>query len=443
VSQTIQEEYTSSCESLTGKTRAGSTCSESSAKQEGHNQGGIRFKDHVFENKTIHLPVYCAYDSEIIWGWGKKGLICKVCDLAVHRKCCRLTPTSCPGRRLHGNRPDISGPQLDTLVHVTGFVTVDGGKMQKIDNSHLLDPVLYKLFKSAGVDPSNLGAGSIDYAKKFAQEQKLYEYYEAHVPEEKKEKHRRRATLMTTPGAPPPPPPPPPPLPPSSSIPQVTLIKSKPKDQSNSRKSSLSSPDFLKQIEQGVKLRPVNPDDFLLRSSNRPNSLTEMLSVALNNFRDRVAESSEEEDSDWEDGNTNIELQTQTKVESSETEVVVVNDNKTEVIDIDGNVEMGVETIKENSTVDIESTETEESVCDPENTGAVIEAKSYAESEDKGTSDDNLNTVRENKYTNGEVAMEDIKKEDKTEIIKKDNSENISETKENVISEDHMTQALI
>jgi len=171
--------------------------------------------------------------------------------------------------------------------------------------------------------------------------------------------------------------------------------------------------------------------------------------VALNNFRDRVAESSEEEDSDWEDGSTNNVLQTQTAVETSETEVVASNDNNTEVNVMDGNVEIAVEVKKENSTVDIESTETEESVCDPESNGvvldmgAVIETKSDVKNEDRATSDDNRNTVRETECTNGEVAKEDIKKEDKTEIIKKNNSENISETEVKVKIEDDMKQALI
>ena len=101
--------------------------------------------------------------------------------------------------------------------------------MRLVDNRHLLDPVLYKLFEAAGVDATFLGEGAIDHAKKFAQEKKLYEFYEASVPLERQEKYARRSTIHRQ-EAPPPPPPPPPTSVPAAPSPKVLVKRASQED---------------------------------------------------------------------------------------------------------------------------------------------------------------------------------------------------------------------
>ena len=69
-------------------------------------------------------------------------------------------------------------------------VKASGGEMQMVDNSHMLDPVLTKLFKSAGLDANSLGVEAIEEAKNFAESKGLYEHYEL----KKQEKARRPTT---------------------------------------------------------------------------------------------------------------------------------------------------------------------------------------------------------------------------------------------------------
>jgi len=65
--------------------------------------------------------------------------------------------------------------------------------------------------------------------------------------------------------------------------------------------------DLLSQIAQGVKLKSVDPNEVRVSSVKKgEGGLTDLLSEALNNFRENVAVSSDEEeeeddDSDWSD----------------------------------------------------------------------------------------------------------------------------------------------
>ena len=147
-------------------------------------------------------------------------------------------------------------PQTETFVHVTGmfsYMFEKDEKMRMVDNRHLLDPVLYKLFEAAGVDATFLGEGAIDHAKKFAQEKKLYEFYEASVPLERQEKYARRSTIHRQ-EAPPPPPPPPPPSAPAAPSPKVLVKRTAQEDGMGSSNSEAQATPAVTNVLQISRL---------------------------------------------------------------------------------------------------------------------------------------------------------------------------------------------
>lgn len=203
-------------------------------------------------------------------------------------------------------------------MHVKGIKTDDHGKMTLVDNETLLkDPVLHRLFKSAGLNPDNLGPGAIDHVVKFAQEQKLYEFYEAMVPEESRERKQKRRNRAATVVPPPPPPPPPPiaapPLPLKIATKPKTLSPPIIKEESENGENETDNFDvdepmsLVRELSRGIKLRPVSRDmDNFGRATVRKTELNDLLAVALKTFRQDLEESSDDEYDD-EDGWTTKE----------------------------------------------------------------------------------------------------------------------------------------
>uniref|UniRef100_UPI00358FD57A protein kinase C iota type-like n=1 Tax=Myxine glutinosa TaxID=7769 RepID=UPI00358FD57A len=72
-----------------------------------------RVNGHTFQAKRFNRRAFCAYCGDRIWGLGRQGYKCINCKLLVHKRCHRLTPTSCaqrleqstlPTSMHHGNR---------------------------------------------------------------------------------------------------------------------------------------------------------------------------------------------------------------------------------------------------------------------------------------------------------------------------------------------------
>jgi len=262
----------------------------------GKREGLAHSKGHIFKAQTILKPAKCQHCGKFIWGWGK-GYVCKNCKAMVHKSCIGLVnECTAEGALL------ISGPREGTLRHVRGVKHDKIGKMVHIDNLEKFkeDPVMQRLFASAGIDPNHLGPGAMDFAVKFAQEQKLFEFYNAVVPPERREKHRKRAQ---TNAAPPPPPPPPPP---KTSTPTL-VVKPRPAAEEKSEKDGgileelglergRDEPlSLVEELKRGtVTLRRVQPD--FERKTVQNNDLHGMLGDALAGFRANLEFSSDEED---------------------------------------------------------------------------------------------------------------------------------------------------
>jgi len=295
-------------------------------------------KGHLFKAKTLLKPVKCHHDGKFIWGW-EKGHKCKECSMTVHKKCIRLVNESCTAE----GAIQISGPEEGTLKHLQGVRHDKIGQMVHIDNleKYKEDPVLQRLFKSAGIDQNHLGPGAMDFAVKFAQEQKLYEFYQAVVPPERRERHRKR--LEST-AAPPPPPPLPPP--PKASTPKLVL---KPKttatDENGETQGGAGGGDvvireeaehltLVEELKRGtVTLRRVHPD--FERKTVQQTDLHGTLASALAGFRANIEVSSDEEDDYSDEEWADLDRAKKGKSKGAklgalvEAAVVVLEDNKT------------------------------------------------------------------------------------------------------------------
>nr|XP_037874772.1 putative protein kinase C delta type homolog isoform X5 [Bombyx mori] len=56
---------------------------------------------HRFVAKFFRQPTFCAFCKEFLWGFGKQGYSCVVCQTAVHKKCHSKLLGKCPGSSAH------------------------------------------------------------------------------------------------------------------------------------------------------------------------------------------------------------------------------------------------------------------------------------------------------------------------------------------------------
>ncbi|CAG9785224.1 unnamed protein product [Diatraea saccharalis] len=52
---------------------------------------------HRFVAKFFRQPTFCAFCKEFLWGFGKQGYRCVVCQTAVHKRCHDKLLGKCPG----------------------------------------------------------------------------------------------------------------------------------------------------------------------------------------------------------------------------------------------------------------------------------------------------------------------------------------------------------
>ncbi|XP_046673191.1 putative protein kinase C delta type homolog [Homalodisca vitripennis] len=54
-------------------------------------------KGHRFVAKFFRQPTFCTFCKEFLWGFGKQGYQCQLCQTAVHKKCHDKFLAKCPG----------------------------------------------------------------------------------------------------------------------------------------------------------------------------------------------------------------------------------------------------------------------------------------------------------------------------------------------------------
>ncbi|KAJ2939610.1 hypothetical protein O0L34_g14328 [Tuta absoluta] len=58
---------------------------------------------HRFVAKFFRQPIFCAFCKEFLWGFGKQGYRCVVCQTAVHKRCHNKLLGKCTGSAAHAD----------------------------------------------------------------------------------------------------------------------------------------------------------------------------------------------------------------------------------------------------------------------------------------------------------------------------------------------------
>ena len=70
---------------------------------------------HRFVAKFFRQPTFCAFCKEFLWGFGKQGYRCSVCQTAVHKRCHNKLLGKCTGSSAYSEA---------TVVRMSFFKTV-------------------------------------------------------------------------------------------------------------------------------------------------------------------------------------------------------------------------------------------------------------------------------------------------------------------------------
>ncbi|CAG9560323.1 unnamed protein product [Danaus chrysippus] len=88
---------------LPGAGVAGAEVRRSRGKRITQRRGAIKHhkihevNGHRFAAKFFRQPTFCAFCKEFLWGFGKQGYRCIVCQTAVHKRCHNKLLGKCPG----------------------------------------------------------------------------------------------------------------------------------------------------------------------------------------------------------------------------------------------------------------------------------------------------------------------------------------------------------
>ncbi|KAF9798589.1 hypothetical protein SFRURICE_008322, partial [Spodoptera frugiperda] len=65
---------------------------------------------HRFVAKFFRQPTFCAFCKEFLWGFGKQGYRCSVCQTAVHKRCHNKLLGKCTGSSAHSEATVFMSP---------------------------------------------------------------------------------------------------------------------------------------------------------------------------------------------------------------------------------------------------------------------------------------------------------------------------------------------
>ncbi|OXA41892.1 putative protein kinase C delta type [Folsomia candida] len=100
-------------------------------------------KGHRFVAKFFRQPTFCAFCHDFLWGFGKQGYQCQLCQTSVHKKCHVKLLGKCPG----------SGKESQSTIYLRERFKIDVPHRFKVNNFRSCTfcdhcgSLLYGLFK--------------------------------------------------------------------------------------------------------------------------------------------------------------------------------------------------------------------------------------------------------------------------------------------------------